>query len=496
MAIAFSKYVDINSVVGATSAIQNRELIGRLISTNPLIPTGTVLEFTTASAVGVYFGTTSDEYLRASTAYFNYISPKNTRTPIKLSFARWADVDTAPQIFGAKLTTTLAQFQAINNGAFTLELAGVSHVISGLDFTATVSLAGVAAVIQTGIHAQSGTMWTAATVAYDNVRASFNFTGGAVGAASISATTAGTGTEILNLIGWGSTATFSYGADAQTVTDVLTESTDVSNNFGSFAFVDTLTLDQITEAAQWNNLPDNNVLFQYYVPVASADAATYSAALIDYAGVGLEISDTAGEYPEQAPMCVLATTNYAAINSVQNYMYQVFDFLTPSVTSTTVSDTLDSQRVNYYGQTQNAGQKINFFQRGVLMGTASDPTDMGVYANEQWLKDAAGVAIMSLFLGETRIPANPQGIGQIQAVLQTVIQQALDNGTISVGKPLTLAQKSYITTITGDNTAWQLVQNSGYWLKVSITVDLEAEYTLVYSKDDDIRKVTGTHVLI
>lgn len=122
---------------------------------------------------------------------------------------------------------------------------------------------------------------------------------------------------------------------------------------------------------------------------------------------------------------------------------------------------------------------------------------MGVYANEQWLKDQAGVAIMSLFLQETRIPANPQGITQITAVLQDqVIKTALSNGTISIGKPLTLQQQGFITTVTGDNTAWQVVQNSGYWLKVQITPDLQASYTLIYSKDDDIRKVEGLHVLI
>src|ERR1700755_394588 len=127
MSISIKKYVDISSSVGGTPVIQNRELIGRLNTTNPLLPTGSVMEFTSATAVGNYFGTSSEEYKRAnSSTYFNYISKTYTK-PLKISFARWADADTAPLIYGARFTTTLAEFQAISDGNFTLVLGGVSH---------------------------------------------------------------------------------------------------------------------------------------------------------------------------------------------------------------------------------------------------------------------------------------------------------------------------------------------------------------------------------
>jgi len=51
--------------------------------------------------------------------------------------------------------------------------------------------------------------------------------------------------------------------------------------------------------------------------------------------------------------------------------------------------------------------------------------------------------------------------------------------------------------------AWKQVQNLGYWLGVviePIVVDLVTEYqinyTLIYSKDDVIRFVQGTDILI
>ena len=84
------------------------------------------------------------------------------------------------------------------------------------------------------------------------------------------------------------------------------------------------------------------------------------------------------------------------------------------------------------------------------------------------------------------------------------MEQALFNGVISVEKPLTTVQKLYITEITGDDLAWHQVQNAGYWvdavMQSYVTEDARTEwkcvYTLVYSKDDAIRKVEGSHILI
>ena len=74
MSIRFSKYVRIVSGVGGSSGVRQRDLIGRLISSDPRIDPATVLEFTDAASVGEYFGTSSPEYLRA-VFYFSYTSP-------------------------------------------------------------------------------------------------------------------------------------------------------------------------------------------------------------------------------------------------------------------------------------------------------------------------------------------------------------------------------------------------------------------------------------
>ena len=121
-----------------------------------------------------------------------------------------------------------------------------------------------------------------------------------------------------------------------------------------------------------------------------------------------------------------------------------------------------------------------------------------------WFKDAAGAKIMELLLSLARVSANATGRSQLIAVLQSVIETATFNGTISIGKPLNTTQKLYIGNLTGDANAWQQVYRLGYWIDCTlqsyVTTDGRTEwkavYTLIYSKDDAIRKVEGSHVLI
>jgi hypothetical protein len=499
MAISQNKYVNITSGVGAATSVSTRALIARLFTTNALLPTGSFLEFTSASDVGDYFGTSSEEYARAA-FYFGWVSKDITR-PQGISFARWNEAASAPEIFGAPGSQSIATWNAISAGAFTLALAGTSHSLTAMDFTAAANLAAVAAIIQAKIRTQSGAMWTAATVTYDSVRSCFDFVGGVTGIATISVTAGTGGNDIAGQLGWlASNAIFSDGALAQSISDVLTQSADASDNFGSFLFMPALDQAQIVAAATWN-LTQNNK-FMYSVTCNASTDETLAAALADIGGVSITLSLTDGEYPEMAPMMILAATDYTARNSVQNYEFQIFN-LTPSVTTDADYDHYVGLRINFYGQTQTAGQLLQFYQKGVMQGLPVDPADQNTYANEQWFKDAAGAAIMTILLALAQLPANSKGRAQILSVLQGVVDQALFNGTISPGKPLTQTQRLYITEQTGDPKAWYQVQSIGYWLDVVIVPYTEdsvtkykAVYTLVYSKDDVIRLVEGRDILI
>jgi hypothetical protein len=499
MAISQSRYVNITSGVGAGSPPLTRDLIARLFTENPLVPTGSVVEFDNADDVGTYFGTTSTEYLRAQ-FYFGWIS-KSITSPQKISYAFWANVAVGSKIFGKPATYLLSTFTAISAGSFTLQMGGFTHTFTGIDFSAAGSLSVVASTLQTAIRAFSGggAAFTSATVTYDAVRSCFDLVSGTTGADVISVT-AGVSNDIAAPLGWLTGAILSNGSAAQTITEVLTQSSQLSNNFGSFAFIPSLTQQNILDAATWND--GQNVSYLYSIPVSASNAVSYSAMLFNLSGCTMTLAPLSTEYPEQAPMMIMAATDYTAPNSVQNYMFQQFD-LTASVTTDTDANTYDALRVNYYGQTQSAGTLLAFYQRGLMFGASTDPLDQNTYANEVWLKQQIAADLMALLISSTRIPANLAGRGQVLTVIQSDVNLALLNGTISVGKALTTQQQLYITTISNDPNAWRQVQNTGYWLNAVIqpyTVDSSTQYkivyTLIYSKDDDIRLIEGRDILI
>lgn len=499
MAISITKYVDIVSGVGGSGSVRQRDLIGRLFTTNLKVPADSLVEMTTPEAVAAYFGSTSEEYLRAL-FYFAWISKNITKAP-KIQFARWADVAAAPRIFGSKVLTTLAQFKAITTGTLTMTAGANTINLTGLNFSAATSLADVASTLQTAIRAAGGAQFVTALVAYDALAGAFNFTGTVAAAAPVSVTTGGVN-DVAVKLGWGPAAVFSPGVGIQTITEALNLSAGGSTNFGSFLFIPTLTTDQDIEAATWNAA--RNVEFLFCLRANDSNMDALGAALLGIAGAALTYAPTAEQYDEMVPMIVLAATDYTRRNAVQNYMFQQFPLLTAKVSTNALSDHLDAFRINYIGVTQTAGQLIAFYQRGVMGGGSTDPTDINTYANEMWFKDAARANILSLLLSVGRVPANVEGRAQVMAVLQDVIDRALFNGVVSVGKPLTTVQKLYITDISGDDLAWYQVQNAGYWLDATVQsyvttdgrTEWKAVYTLLYSKDDAIRKVEGSDILI
>lgn len=508
MPISQSRYVAITSSVQGNGGVSTRSLNLRLITTNSLVPSGDVLTFSGQGAINdieEYFGSTSQEYLRAL-MYFSWISKLGTQAD-SIDYVFWNnDAATDSLIFGKQKTFTLSTFTAITAGDLTITMLGLTKHITGVNLGAAGSLSVVAADLQTAVRAADAS-WNAATVVYNASPGNgglpqFNLTSGAAGADEISVT-AGVATDLASPLGWLTGAILSDGTAAVDIPTLLSNMVQNDNNFGSFVFVPTLSNGNVEAAAAWNAAQNN--LYRYSVPVTSANAATLSAALIGVANLDLTLSPNANEYPEQIPATVEAATDYTLRNAVQNYMFQQNFSVSPTVLDDADANTYDALRVNYVGQTQNAGQLINFYQRGVMCGGTNVPTDCGIYANEQWLKSAMFAALMNLLLALSEVPANKTGKSQILAQIQSVINQAVFNGVVSVGKTLTSTQKLTVTQLTGDPNAWLQVQNQGYWVDCVIEpfvnsennlTEYKAVYTLIYAKADAIRVIDGNDILI
>jgi hypothetical protein len=505
--ISQSRYINIISGVGAGAAVAQRQLILRLITQNSLLPPGIVMQFSNASSVGAYFGTTSEEYYRAL-AYFSFIS-KNVTSPALISFARWVSVSIAPMVVGDSAVKSLTALAAVTAGTLTINDGATAVPIAGLNFSTDLTLSAVAATLQTALRLNADTQLTTCTVTYNTNTNQFVLTGSITGAGNLTITPTGLSTDVSQLLGWGTTGTvYVAGQAASTPTQAISNSAAISNNFGSFAFctpTTPLANTDITNIAAWNDAQNNMYMYSVATPLANLSALF---ALVEgFSGAALHLLSTTmpNDYIEQSPCEILAATNYSNANSTQNYMFYRFPKRNITVTDDNTSNTVDADVCNYIGQTQSAGQSLAFYQRGVLCGGATAATDMNTYTNEMWLKSAISAQILTLFLNVGKVPANQDGAAMILSILQSVVTTAKSNGTISVGSLLSATQQLYITQLSNSATAWQQVATLGYWLNITFSsyvnvnnglTEWQANYTLIYAKDNEIRLVNGSDVMI
>lgn len=505
MSISIKKYVDLTSGVGAGTAVKERELILRLFTKNPLVQGGSILEMTSSDDVILKFGADSEEAKRAST-YFGFISKLITKAN-KISFAPYSEANAAsdPSIVGYAVTKASADFKAVTDAAIRFKVGKSDYLLKGMDLSGIQSIADVATKVQTELRKSLGN----ATVTYNSTAKVFTvtFTGHDVPAdASTIGIGSGNGTDIATFMALDTAggATGAPGAKATTLLDYVVAADEISDNYGSFTVMDALTIDEWVTLAAWNN--SQNVKYQLLVPVTLANYQAWYETLQAYSGVALTIVDDPNdEHDEDIPGIILAATNYNVRNAGQNYMFQQVPGFTPKVIDNTLANEIDAgTRVNYYGRTMNAGQTISFYQNGYLCGTNTAPLQMNVYANEQWLKAACTAALMKFELDMPIIPATDEGRAMTLSVLQEQVDRALFNGTIKTGKDLTIDQKLYINTVTGDPLAWQQVQSIGYWMDTAVTQESQSngtikyiiDYTLLYSKADAVNKITGRHILV
>ena len=508
MTIPFSRFIRIDSSVGGASTVARREQSGLIISASPLAPLGQVLEFERAQDVATHFGENSETAKRAR-FYFAYIDPNGGR-PNKLLVGGFADVARSATIYGAIGVARLPALIGITTGSLALTVSGQVYVANGINLSALNSFAAVATAVQEAVRELDAVVFATFTCTYDAVAQRFVLNLGTTGANTMLAGgAAGDPNNLAVLMGVFETTPGvinSRGASAQTPAEALAANVDTSDNFGTVVFEKDITLQEYLAVAQLN--AGYNVTSMLMQRVTTAQATEWGTACIGIASQGLtHYNPSLGQYPEMLPMCQAAATNYDAPNASVNYMFRNNSgaMLSPTVFSGSVATSYEALRINFVGETQNAGQKLAFYMPGLLGGGAQAIVDMGVHVNEQWLKGEATSALGNLLINSGRVPANQQGRSTIMAVLQGVVQQALVNGVISVGKELTVQQRSFILQKTGgDATAPIQVQTAGYWLDVAIRDEIDgsgnaryyAAYVLIYSKDDAIRRIEGTHNLI
>jgi hypothetical protein len=392
------------------------------------------------SDVAADFGTSAPEYLAAA-LYFSQVP-----TPAQLYIGRWASAPTKGQLIGGVLSTAnqqLSHWTPITAGSLKVGVDGgaLTNVL-GLNFSAATTMAGVAAIIQTGIQALGGA-FAAVTCTWDAVRKQFKLSSGTTGIASSvqDVQAAGSGTDI-------------SGAGFLQMTTATKQQT-VPGAAAETALAAVQALDQT--ATQWYGLTvasgvplttNDHLAIAGYVEgsgssgnphlygVTSQDAAALSST--DTTSLGYQLSSLGYnrsfvQYCSTSPYAVASlfgrafSVNFQAQNSTITLAWKQEPGLAAEQLTSTQADALNRTHHNYYAAFNN---NTNIVVNGQMAS--------GIYFDEiwgaDWLANQIQVDVYNLlYTSPTKIPQTDSGMNQIATTIEGSCVRGVNNGLLAPG---------------------------------------------------------------
>jgi hypothetical protein len=376
------------------------------------------------AAVAADFGTSAPEY-KAAALFFQQVPQ-----PVDLKIGRWAEAATAGLLKGGLLSTaeqTLANWTAIEDGAFTISVDSVVKNVSALDFSGELNLNGVAATIDAAL--------VGATCTWDGTR--FIIKSDTTGATSIVsyATAPGAGTNIAALLKLtsGLASAPVVGVVAETPVACLEEFVNrFSSQFFAVTFADaSITTEQHLAVAEFVEAD------QYHAyGITTQDSLVLDGTSTN--DIGAQLKDlgykfTVWQYSSSNPYAVasllgrILTTDFNANNAVITLMFKQEPGIVAENLSSTQADVLAAKRGNVFVQYNNDTAII---QNGV---TPSGIFFDSIY-NAVWFRSRIQTDVWNLlYLNATKIPQTDAGMNIIKATIEADCAAAVRNGYLAPG---------------------------------------------------------------
>lgn len=470
MSIPASNIVQIiPGVVSAGGA--SLSLNGVILDTDQAIPSGSILQFNSASAVAAYFGQGSLQ-ANLATIYFAGFDG-STQKPGLLYFAPFAASARAAEILGGSLAAiTLATLQTYS-GTLIVKLAGTTHTSANIDLSTATSFSNAASLIAAAFTAPGF------TVSYNSTRAQFVITSSSTGATQTIESATGTIAANLKL----TTATgamLSPGADADTPATAMNNVTKATRNWAGFMTTFEPTTDDKVAFAAWNNAQGN--LYAYIgwdtdaLAIVANQPTTFGARVnaLNYNGtfpiagdasVAMLAGTTATAQARNIAAFVLGTMasiDFGATNGRTDFDFRSQSGLAFNVNDEQVGLNLESNGYNFYGSYATAAQPFIFLHPGKVSGAFKW---MDSYVNQIKLNADFQLAGMTLLTTAKSIGYNPSGYTRINTAFLDPINAAVNFGSIRAGVELDELQAAQINSDAGTRIS-EILTTRGWYLQI------------------------------
>lgn len=386
--------------------------------------------YTSLAAIAADFGGAAEEYL-AAVRWFGQ-SPQ----PTSLMIGRWCKTNAAGQLICATATAVnqlVATWAAVTTGAFKITINGTLYTITGLNFSAQVTMAGVAAVIQTALQVALAST----TCTWDAVYKRFVITSPTAGSASTVSflTVPGVGTDITGMMAGLSTSSGAYtaaGVNAETALAAVTLfDTNWSDQWYGLVIPSAADSDHLAVAG----FIEGTAASHFY-GVTQAEAATLNSGdttNISYLLKAAGYRHTASQYSSLDPYAVVSmlarvlTTIWTANNTAITVMYKQ----EPGVTSETLNSV---QAANVASYNANVFVAYNNATSIIQYGVCASGDFIDTIVGTDWLKATVQTNLYNaLYTSTTKIPQTDAGMNQLGTVIESALIQGVSNGLLGPG---------------------------------------------------------------
>lgn len=454
--IPVSQIATINpAVVGAGGNALSLNAI--MLDQSLTVPITSLLSFASADDVALYFGSNSTQKALADNYFLGF--DNSTKKPGTLFFSGYAVAARAAWLRGQSLAgTTLTQIQGVS-GTLVVTVDGVVKTAASVNLSAATSFTDAASLL-TAALALTGP----AAVTWDATSSRFVITSGTTGVGSTMTQATGTAAAPLGL----SAGILSQGAAIDTPATAADRMKGLEQNWATFMTTFEPILADKTAFSVWTNAQNNRYAYiawdsdaGYATPGNAAvfgtivDTLNYEGTIVVYNTVNIA-----------AFLCGFAASiDWAAVNGRATPAFKTQSGLATSVNTLALATAVLSNNASYFGLYQAPGQGnvYSILYDGRMNGSKFRWLD--TYLNQIYLNAQLQLAIFVGLQANNSTPYNSQGETFIRAWCADPITEALNNGSIRIGVPLSMSQKATIASQVGFDISTQL-ETQGYYLQI------------------------------
>lgn len=382
--------------------------------------------YTGLEAVADDFGLSAPEYLAAE-LYFSQ-SPQ----PSILAVGRWLQAATPGILRGGAVSSELADWTAIEDGAMDIEVDGVVAELSALDFSGQANLNGVASVITTAL---AGAGQSGATCTWDGSR--FVITTTATGSAAFmgfaSAPDAGTDISTMTGLTEALATTPVPGYDAETPAQCAAALADLSGEWYGLMFAATsaVTDDQLVDVAAFVEAASKSRVLGCTVTDSRILSATYTTDLASrLKALGYDrsvVQYSANPYAVASLFGRAFTVNFSGNRTTITLKFKQQPGIVAETLTESQAQVLDDKNCNVF---VNYDNDTAILQEGVVASGAFFDEIHGL----DWLQNAVQTDVYNLlYQSKTKVPQTEAGVARIIARVAQVMDQGVANGLIAPG---------------------------------------------------------------